>query len=207
VSRAASDNGVMRLSAQKSFVTAAGQADGYVVSTLDADATQPMESTIYLVRWNDRGLQVSGAWNGLADLTFAEGSKDKNADVIMNALFMYLRGVVEYGPAPGEPTGETANIPFNSADPLEDFSDTLGYIPFVRSACQYVVALICSTGLSSQRSASSASLANGRLAPKATIASTSGPSIERIALIMSCAVSTEYDAGLLPRMWAKRTIS
>jgi alkylation response protein AidB-like acyl-CoA dehydrogenase len=65
VSRAASDNGVMRLSAQKSFVTAAGQADGYVVSTLDADATQPMESTIYLVRWNDRGLQVSGAWNGL----------------------------------------------------------------------------------------------------------------------------------------------
>jgi len=70
-----------------------------------------------------------------------------------------------------------------------------------------VVALICRTGLSSQRSASSANLAKGRLAPNATIASISGPSIERAALIMSCALSTEYDAGLLPRIWQKRTIS
>jgi hypothetical protein len=29
---------------------------------------------------------------------------------------------------------ETANIPFNSSDPLESFSDTLGYIPFTRDA-------------------------------------------------------------------------
>jgi alkylation response protein AidB-like acyl-CoA dehydrogenase len=65
VSRAVSTDGVMHLSAQKSFVTAAGHADGYVVSTLDADATQPMESTIYLVLRDDGGLAVSGAWDGL----------------------------------------------------------------------------------------------------------------------------------------------
>ncbi|HCT81015.1 MAG TPA: peroxidase [Micromonosporaceae bacterium] len=37
------------------------------------------------------------------------------------------------GRSPGDPAGETANIPFNSADPLEEFTNTLGYIPFVRS--------------------------------------------------------------------------
>ncbi len=31
-------------------------------------------------------------------------------------------------------TGEKANIAFNGADPLEDFANTLGYIPFNRSA-------------------------------------------------------------------------
>ncbi|GAA1824450.1 hypothetical protein GCM10009682_50840 [Luedemannella flava] len=30
--------------------------------------------------------------------------------------------------------GTTANIPFNSADPMEEFTNTLGYIPFTRSA-------------------------------------------------------------------------
>ena len=37
VSRAAAANGGVRLNAQKSFVTSAGQADGYVVSTLAAE--------------------------------------------------------------------------------------------------------------------------------------------------------------------------
>jgi hypothetical protein len=38
------------------------------------------------------------------------------------------------GAEPGEPTGETTNIPFNSADPMEEFADNTGNIPFVRSA-------------------------------------------------------------------------
>jgi alkylation response protein AidB-like acyl-CoA dehydrogenase len=67
VSRAArtNGNGRVRLNAAKSFVTSAGEADGYVVSTLSADGTQPMESTIYLVLRNDAGVSVSGKWNGL----------------------------------------------------------------------------------------------------------------------------------------------
>ncbi|GIH04726.1 hypothetical protein Rhe02_27930 [Rhizocola hellebori] len=38
------------------------------------------------------------------------------------------------GGATGDPNGGTANIPFNSADPLEDFTNTLGVIGFSRSA-------------------------------------------------------------------------
>jgi alkylation response protein AidB-like acyl-CoA dehydrogenase len=67
VSRASRVNGhgVVRLNATKSFVTSAGRADGYVVSTLAPEATQPMESTIYLVLRDDAGVNVSGAWRGL----------------------------------------------------------------------------------------------------------------------------------------------
>jgi alkylation response protein AidB-like acyl-CoA dehydrogenase len=65
VSRAVPANGAARISAKKSFVTSAGHADGYVVSTLAVDAKQPFESTIYLVLRDDRGVSVSGAWHGL----------------------------------------------------------------------------------------------------------------------------------------------
>ena len=66
VSRASgSGNGAVSISAQKSFVTSAGHADGYVVSTLSAGATQPLESSIYLVLKDDAGVAVSGAWRGL----------------------------------------------------------------------------------------------------------------------------------------------
>jgi alkylation response protein AidB-like acyl-CoA dehydrogenase len=65
VSRAEPHNGSVRLSARKSFVTSAGYADGYVVSTLAAGATQPVESTIYLVMRDDAGITVSGGWEGL----------------------------------------------------------------------------------------------------------------------------------------------
>src|SRR5204863_7408765 len=66
VSRAASTgNGAVTITAQKSFVTSAGHADGYVVSTLSARATQPIESSIYLVMKDDAGVAVSGTWRGL----------------------------------------------------------------------------------------------------------------------------------------------
>ena len=66
VSRAKEDGaGTVRLSASKSFVTSAGHADGYVVSTLAAGATTPIESTIYLVLAGDAGVSVTGAWRGL----------------------------------------------------------------------------------------------------------------------------------------------
>jgi len=67
VSRAVRTNGRrdVRLDAQKSFVTSAGHADGYVVSTLDADGNAALASSIYLVRRDDAGVAVSGTWNGL----------------------------------------------------------------------------------------------------------------------------------------------
>jgi alkylation response protein AidB-like acyl-CoA dehydrogenase len=57
--------GAVRLNASKSFVTSAGHADGYVVSTLASGATTALESTIYLVLQTDEGLSVAGAWRGL----------------------------------------------------------------------------------------------------------------------------------------------
>src|SRR5262245_30320566 len=66
VSRAAaSGNGATHISAQKSFVTSAGHADSYVVSTLSTAATTPIESSIYLVLKDDAGVTVAGTWRGL----------------------------------------------------------------------------------------------------------------------------------------------
>jgi alkylation response protein AidB-like acyl-CoA dehydrogenase len=65
VSRAAQNNGHIVINALKSFVTSAGEADGYVVSTGAVGATEPTESSLYLVLKNDRGVSVSGAWNSL----------------------------------------------------------------------------------------------------------------------------------------------
>jgi alkylation response protein AidB-like acyl-CoA dehydrogenase len=66
VSRAAgSGNGAVRISAQKSFVTSAGHADGYVVSTRSTGGTRPIDSSIYLVLKDDAGITVSGTWRGL----------------------------------------------------------------------------------------------------------------------------------------------
>ena len=65
VSRASGNgNGAVSISAQKSFVTSAGHADGYVVSTLSTGATQPLASSIYLVLKEDAGVDVSGPWRG-----------------------------------------------------------------------------------------------------------------------------------------------
>lgn len=65
VSQETRTNGGITLSAAKSFVTAAGKADGYVVTTRWAEAKTPVESTLYVLLRDDPGLHVSGAWNGL----------------------------------------------------------------------------------------------------------------------------------------------
>jgi predicted negative regulator of RcsB-dependent stress response len=49
---------------------------------------------------------LAGAWNGLADLTVEEGVAKKAAEPILDALYMYLRGVVQYPPQPGASTSE-----------------------------------------------------------------------------------------------------
>jgi alkylation response protein AidB-like acyl-CoA dehydrogenase len=59
------ENGHVRLNAEKSFVTSAGVADGYVVSTGWAGATEPTQSMLYLVMRSDEGFSVSGRWQGM----------------------------------------------------------------------------------------------------------------------------------------------
>ncbi len=65
VSRATRTSGGVRLNARKSWVTSAGVADSYVVTTLSADAKAPTDSTLYLVPRSATGLRVAAPWDGL----------------------------------------------------------------------------------------------------------------------------------------------
>jgi len=65
VSRAKRNGDNVRLTAKKSWVTSAGQAQSYVVSALAPDGTGPTESTLYLFVGTTTGLSVAGAWDGL----------------------------------------------------------------------------------------------------------------------------------------------
>jgi alkylation response protein AidB-like acyl-CoA dehydrogenase len=65
VSRARRNGDGVRISAKKSWVTSAGHAQSYVVSSLAPEGTGPTESTLYLVTAETRGLSVAGPWDGL----------------------------------------------------------------------------------------------------------------------------------------------
>ncbi len=65
VSRGRRDGAGVVLSAKKSWVTSAGQAESYVVSALSPDGTGPTETTLYLVPKDTPGLSVAGPWDGL----------------------------------------------------------------------------------------------------------------------------------------------
>jgi alkylation response protein AidB-like acyl-CoA dehydrogenase len=65
VSQAVAEDGRTTVSADKSWVTAAGHADGYVVSTRSAGAEAPTDTMLYLVLRDDDGVSVAGPWEGL----------------------------------------------------------------------------------------------------------------------------------------------
>jgi alkylation response protein AidB-like acyl-CoA dehydrogenase len=65
VSRARRNGAGVRISAKKSWVTSAGCAQSYVVSSLAPEGTGPIDSTLYLVSAGARGLSVEGSWDGL----------------------------------------------------------------------------------------------------------------------------------------------
>ena len=65
VSQAKADGNAQTITADKSWVTSAGQADGYIVSTRTAGAADPMASTLYCVPNGAAGLSLAGQWTGL----------------------------------------------------------------------------------------------------------------------------------------------
>jgi alkylation response protein AidB-like acyl-CoA dehydrogenase len=65
VSRARQNGAGVLVTAKKSFVTSAGHAHSYVVSTLAPEGAGPTDSTLYLVPAGTRGLSVAGPWDGL----------------------------------------------------------------------------------------------------------------------------------------------
>jgi alkylation response protein AidB-like acyl-CoA dehydrogenase len=65
VSEVRLNGGKKTLSAAKSFVTSAGEADSYVVSARKACASAPTETNIYLISKNTAGLSTQGCFEGL----------------------------------------------------------------------------------------------------------------------------------------------
>jgi alkylation response protein AidB-like acyl-CoA dehydrogenase len=65
ISRAHRNGNGVRISARKSWVTSAGHAQSYVVSTLAPEGSGATDSTLYLVVAHTNGLSVAGPWDGL----------------------------------------------------------------------------------------------------------------------------------------------
>ncbi len=65
VSRARRNGHGVLLTAKKSWVTSAGWAQSYVVSTLAPEGKGPTDSTLYVVPGAISGLSVEGAWDGM----------------------------------------------------------------------------------------------------------------------------------------------
>lgn len=65
VSRAQRNGNGVTISAKKSWVTSAGHAQSYVVSSLAPEGAGPTDLTLYLVTEGTQGLSVAGPWNGM----------------------------------------------------------------------------------------------------------------------------------------------
>ena len=65
ISRAHRNGGGVRISAKKSWVTSAGHAQSYVVSSLSPEGVGLTDSTLYLLPAETRGLSIAGPWDGL----------------------------------------------------------------------------------------------------------------------------------------------
>jgi alkylation response protein AidB-like acyl-CoA dehydrogenase len=65
VSRAQRNGDGVTISAKKSWVTSAGHAQSYVVSSLAPEGAGPTDLTLYLVTAGTQGLSVAGPWNGM----------------------------------------------------------------------------------------------------------------------------------------------
>ncbi|MSS70091.1 MAG: acyl-CoA dehydrogenase [Candidatus Latescibacteria bacterium] len=65
VSQGVQEDGRVVLNAQKSWVTSAGEADGYVVSTRTPGGSAPTDTMLYLVLKGEKGVSVSGPWSAL----------------------------------------------------------------------------------------------------------------------------------------------
>lgn len=65
LSRARRNGAGVYLTGKKSWVTSAGYAQSYVVSSLAPEGKGPTDSTLYLVSAGAQGLSISGPWDGL----------------------------------------------------------------------------------------------------------------------------------------------
>ncbi len=75
-----------------------------VARTLQAERKGPDAEAIYrkLTTEATSSRVLSGAWNGLGDLLAEDGKTKRDQDKLLDALYCYLRGSVQYVPGKGE---------------------------------------------------------------------------------------------------------
>jgi len=83
VSQLSANHAGSHLNAFKSFVTSAGEADSYVVSTRTAKASDPTKIDLFLVAKGSKGLAVEGSYDGLG-LRGNASAPMKFDDVVVN---------------------------------------------------------------------------------------------------------------------------
>jgi alkylation response protein AidB-like acyl-CoA dehydrogenase len=137
-----------RIEAQKSFVTSAGKANSYVVSTRPAAAESPIESSLYLVDAATPGVEVAGPWIGLglrgnasAPMTIGIPASDatpvgeagKGLDLMLGVVlpwFQLGQGAVSLGIAEGAMRAAIAHV---TGAKLEHMGQVLSDLPTVRA--------------------------------------------------------------------------
>lgn len=106
------------------FQARLGQARCFVALNRKPDA-----EAIYrkLVSEDAPNAILAGAWNGLGDLLKEEARKGRDGkgdpEKVLDALYAYLRGVVQYAPVPGETTDEYERALAGSRDCFKFMSD------------------------------------------------------------------------------------
>jgi alkylation response protein AidB-like acyl-CoA dehydrogenase len=148
VSELTGSNGDIRIAAQKSFVTSAGYADTYVVSTRPAAAESPVESSLYLVPSGASGIAVGDPWVGLglrgnasAPITFQTsvndatllGEEGEGLDLMLGVVLPWFQlgsGAVSTGIAEAAVTTAVAHA---TKAKLEHLGQTLADLPTVRA--------------------------------------------------------------------------
>lgn len=147
VSTAAAANGHIQLDAQKSWVTAAGQADSYVWSSKPLAAEGP--STIWLVASNTDGLRIPAPFNGLglrgnhsSPVTAAEVALPKSAmlgldgggfDVMMGVVLPYfqlMNAAASIGTMEAATTKAAAHV---ASTALQHLGQSLAELPTIRA--------------------------------------------------------------------------
>jgi alkylation response protein AidB-like acyl-CoA dehydrogenase len=148
VSQIQGSNGDGRLATQKSFVTSAGHAATYIVSTRPAGADAALTSSLYVVDAGAEGIETDGSWIGLglrgnasAPMTFSSpvgklellGDERAGLDLMLGVVlpwFQLGQGAVSLGIAEGALRIAVAHV---MTAKLEHLGQTLAELPTVRA--------------------------------------------------------------------------
>lgn len=149
VSELAPRDGHFTVTAFKSWVTSAGQADSYVASARQPGAASPLETTLFLLRRGGRGVKAAGRFDGLglrgndsapvsleaaevkgADLLTAQGAGSKTTLEVILPWFALGTAAMSNGLARAAVAATAAHL---SAAGFEHTGEKLRDLPTLRA--------------------------------------------------------------------------